>query len=153
MSRARNRERKTTRTVSHRPTDRRHHTVSSATISQGAGTASDTAGSRGPTQWRTGWFGWWGLWLPFVFAAAGDVITTWYGVNYAGLTEANVIVVGLGRALGLVPAILVLKTGMLAVFGVAYRYVEPSVRWAVPVFGTVLNTFVVVVNLTGILAS
>jgi len=141
MSRARGREHETTRTASHRPTGRRH--APSATT----GESVDTAASRGPTQWRTGWFGPWALWVPFVLAATGDVLTTWYGVHYAGLAEGNVVVLGLARGLGLVPAMLLLKTGMLAVFGLAYRYVDRSVRWAVPVFGAVINLSVVVMNL------
>jgi len=150
MPRARGRERTT---GSHSQTDRRRVAPRTASDThRRPGTASDTVDSRGATQWRTGWFGPWVLWVPFVLAAAGDVVTTWYGVNYAGLTEANVVVLQFGRVLGLVPAMLVLKAGMLAIFGVAYRYVEPGVRWAVPVLGIALNLSVVVLNVAGIVA-
>jgi hypothetical protein len=110
----------------------------------------ESVGERGPTQWQLGWLGRWVLWAPFVLAALGDTVTTWYGLTHAGLMEANPLVSELARSFGLVPAMVALKTGMLAVFGVAYRHVAPEVRWAVPVLGAVVQLSVVVVNLAGI---
>jgi len=92
---------------------------------------------------------WWALALS-LFGV--DVGTTWYALNVLGsFKEANPLIVTLADMIGLLPALLAVKVGFIAVMIALSKTHEPEHRWIIPALASALYVPVAVWNTTMLL--
>lgn len=93
------------------------------------------------------------LWSIALLLFAGDVGTTWFALTFLNsFAEANPLVVTLADMIGLLPALLAVKVGFIAVMiGLSKTHKEEH-RWFIPALASILYVPVVVWNITLLLS-
>jgi len=84
-------------------------------------------------------------WYGAVAACAGDIATTWYGIERLGVVEQNPVVAGIFEMIGVLPGLVLSKLFVLA-FAVVMWHLIDEHRWALPAIVTVIYGLVFVLN-------
>lgn len=85
---------------------------------------------------------WWG---GAVLGLAGDVVTTWYGIEVLNISEKNAIAQHVFDVLGVVPGLVATKLAVLFVCIALYHSVDEH-AWLLPAIVATIYVFVTVVN-------
>lgn len=86
-----------------------------------------------------------------MLGSVGDVLTTFYGLQLAGVSEGNPVARQAMDLLGTGPALIVLKLAMIGAAIVLYRRAE-NYEWAVPATVAIISIIVSLLNITTIMA-
>lgn len=94
------------------------------------------------------------LWYGALLACAGDVTTTFIGVEALGIAEKNPLIVELMASIGVLPALLVSKVGVLAVAATFYQlhrhHISGDHEWLMPLIPIMLYVPVTALNVVAI---
>lgn len=89
------------------------------------------------------------LWYGAVLACAGDVVTTFVGIELLGMTEKNPIMAELMASIGVLPGLFTSKLALLTVAGMFCHFSDKR-KWLFPMIPLVVGAVATVLNSVGI---